>query len=140
MREIRVVLADDHGILRAGVRAILEGIEGVVIVAEAGDGLQALALVEIHRPDVLITDISMPGLDGLDLASRVANDWPQTRVLVLSMHADSAYATRAMASGAAGYILKDAGPGERGAGRGRLADFEAARERADQGKMEHRRP
>ena len=112
MDEIRIILADDHGLLRAGVRSILEGIKGVVVVAEASDGQQALALVEVHQPNLLVTDISMPGLDGLELASRVTRDWPKTRVLVLSMHADSAYATKAMASGAAGYLLKDARPEE----------------------------
>lgn len=112
MDEIRIVLADDHGIVRAGVRSILEEIAGVVVVAEAADGRQALALVEAHRPDVLMTDISMPGLDGLELASCVTSEWPETRVLILSMHADRAYATKAMASGAVGYLLKDAGPDE----------------------------
>jgi DNA-binding NarL/FixJ family response regulator len=112
MDEIRILLADDHSLLRAGVRALLEEVEGFVVVAEAADGQQALALVETHRPHVLVTDISMPDLDGLELASRVTRAWPETRVLVLSMFADRAYATKAMASGAAGYLLKDALPAE----------------------------
>ncbi len=109
MEKIRVVLADDHSFVRAGVRAILEEIEDVMVVAEAADGQQALALVESHRPNVLVTDISMPILDGVELASRVPAASPTTRVLVLSMHADRPYATKAMAAGAAGYLLKDAG-------------------------------
>ncbi len=114
MSEIRVILADDHAILRSGVRAILEGIPEVTVVAEAGNGEQALKAIAEHKPDVLLTDISMPGMSGLELASRVADEWPDTRVLVLSMHADKEYATKAMALGTAGYILKDANPDELG--------------------------
>ncbi len=112
MGTIRVVLADDHAVVRHGVRSLLEAAPDIEIVAEAGDGHQALALVEAHRPDVLVTDIAMPGLTGLELAEHVARDFPQTRVLVLSMHQEKAYATRALAAGAAGYLLKDAGADE----------------------------
>ncbi len=109
MEKIRVVLADDHSFVRAGVRSILEEMGDVAVVAEAADGQQALALVEAHQPDLLLTDISMPGLDGVELASRVPAVSPETRVLVLSMHADRPYATKAIAAGAAGYVVKDAG-------------------------------
>jgi DNA-binding NarL/FixJ family response regulator len=112
MDAIRVVLADDHGFLRVGVRSLLEEATGIEVVAEASDGQEALALVAAHRPDVLVTDISMPCLDGLELAGRVARDHPETKVLILSMHKEKAYATRALGSGAAGYLLKEAGAAE----------------------------
>jgi DNA-binding NarL/FixJ family response regulator len=101
MGTIRVVLADDHAVVRRGVRSLLEAPD-IEVVAEAGDGHQALAAVAAHRPDVLMTDIAMPGMTGLELAERVARDFPPTRVLILSMHKDKAYATRALAAGAAG--------------------------------------
>jgi DNA-binding NarL/FixJ family response regulator len=112
MGTIRVVLADDHAVVRHGVRSLLEAAPDIEIVAEAGEGHQALALVTAHRPDVLVTDIAMPGLTGLELVECVVRDFPQTRVLVLSMHQEKAYATRALAAGAAGYLLKDAGAAE----------------------------
>jgi DNA-binding NarL/FixJ family response regulator len=112
MGTIRVVLADDHTVVRRGMRSLLEQAGDIEIVAEAADGHQALASIEANRPDVLVTDISMPGLTGIELAERVVRDYPQTRVLILSMHNDKAYATKALASGAAGYLLKDAGAAE----------------------------
>jgi DNA-binding NarL/FixJ family response regulator len=112
MGTIRVVLADDHPVVRRGVRALLQEAPDIEVVAEAADGHQALASVEAKRPDVLVTDIAMPGLTGLELAKRVARDFPQTRVLILSMHKEKEYATRALAAGADGYLLKDAGDAE----------------------------
>lgn len=112
MSVIRVILADDHALARAGIRALLAPIAGVQILAEAADGLQALDLVRALRPDLLVADISMPGLSGLDLTERVAATVPGTRTLILSMHADRAYALRALQAGAAGYLLKDAGAAE----------------------------
>ena len=112
MGAIRVVLADDHAVVRRGVRALLQEAPDIEVVAEAADGHQALASVEAKRPDVLVTDIAMPGLTGLELAKRVARDFPQTRVLILSMHKEKEYATRALAAGAGGYLLKDAGDAE----------------------------
>jgi DNA-binding NarL/FixJ family response regulator len=108
MSAIRVILADDHPVVRLGVRSLLELAADIAVVAEAANGLQALALVESHTPDVLLTDISMPGLSGLELAVCVSRVCPQTRVLILSMHREKEYATRALACGAAGYVLKDA--------------------------------
>jgi DNA-binding NarL/FixJ family response regulator len=108
MGTIRVVLADDHAVVRRGVRSLLEAAPDIEVVAEAGAGHEALAAVAAHRPDVLVTDIAMPGLTGLELAERVARDFPATRVLILSMHEEKAYATRALALGAAGYLLKNA--------------------------------
>jgi DNA-binding NarL/FixJ family response regulator len=114
MNKIRVVLADDHAIVRVGVRALLEEIKEIEVVAEAGDGHQALDLVESLQPDVLVTDIAMPGISGLELAELVARDHSTTRVLILSMHKEKAFATRALASGAAGYLVKEAASSELG--------------------------
>ena len=112
MSTIRVVLADDHALARRGVRSLLTEAGDIEIVAEAADGVTALTLVETHRPDVLVTDIEMPGLGGLELTERVFRDWPATKVLIISMHKGKEYATKAITSGAAGYLLKDAGASE----------------------------
>jgi DNA-binding NarL/FixJ family response regulator len=107
METIRVLIADDHTLVRAGIRALLQGLEGVEVVAEAGDGREALALVEALRPDVLVTDIAMPHVSGLELAARVSQEHATTRVLILSMYAFEEYASRALQAGVAGYLLKD---------------------------------
>jgi DNA-binding NarL/FixJ family response regulator len=85
---MRLILADDHTLFREGVRSLLGKIEGVVIVAESGDGRDALEQIERHRPDVAIVDITMPGLNGLEVAARAGRASPKTRVLILSMHAN----------------------------------------------------
>jgi DNA-binding NarL/FixJ family response regulator len=107
MNSIRVLLADDHTILRAGIRSLLDEVEGIEVVAEAANGLEALALVDAHRPDILLADIAMPGLSGLELAARVARDYPETKVIILTMHKDEEYVRRSLNVGAAGYLLKD---------------------------------
>ena len=112
MRTARILIADDHTLVRAGIRALLQGLEGVEVVAEAGDGREAMALAELHRPDVLVTDIAMPHVGGLELAGRVARELPEARVIILSMHANEEYASRALQAGAAGYLLKDSGLAE----------------------------
>ncbi len=112
METIRVLIADDHTLVRAGIRALLQGLEGVEVVAEAGDGREAMALAEVHRPDVLVTDIAMPHVSGLELAGRVARELPEARVIILSMHGNEEYANRALQAGAAGYLLKDSGLAE----------------------------
>ena len=112
METIRVILADDHAVVRRGVRALLEEAPDIEVVAEAADGHQALALVEDKKPHLLVTDISMPGMTGLELASHITRDFPSTRVLILSMHKEKEYATKALAAGAGGYLLKDAGDAE----------------------------
>ncbi len=104
---MRALLADDHGIVRRWLRSILED-AGIVVVGEAADGLEALRLTEEHRPDILILDIGMPKLNGLDLAARVHKLDPAPRVVILSMHADESYILRALAAGARAYLLKDA--------------------------------
>ena len=106
MTAIRVMLADDHALFRAGIRALLESIPGVVIVGEAGDGHEALRMVAEFRPDIVLLDVSLPGLNGIEVAERV-RDTPGTRVLILSMFANEEYVLRSLRAGAAGYLLKD---------------------------------
>ena len=112
MKPIRVLLADDHTILRAGLRVLLGNMPALEIVGEASSGEEALVLIETLRPDVLLCDISMPGLSGLDVAEQVARDFPGTRTIILSMHSEKQYAVRALQAGAVGYLLKDAGAAE----------------------------
>ena len=108
METIRVLLADDHRLVRAAIRTLLEKISGVEIVGEAGDGGEAMRLVEKHQPDVLLTDIEMPGLNGLEVTQRVAETFPKVRVIVLSMYSDEEHLYLALRAGAAGYLLKSA--------------------------------
>jgi DNA-binding NarL/FixJ family response regulator len=108
VESIRVLLADDHALVRAGIRRLLESLPDVQVVAETGDGRTALQLIETYEPDVALLDISMPELNGLDTAVRVVREHPLVRVIILSMHASEEYVLRALASGVAGYMLKDA--------------------------------
>jgi DNA-binding NarL/FixJ family response regulator len=112
MSAIRVVLADDHTLVRAGIRSLLESIEGVEVVGEAGDGRETLELITRHRPDVALLDIGMPGLNGIEVAKRTAQQSPRTKVIMLSMHADTIYLNQALRAGAAGYLLKGAAVAE----------------------------
>ena len=112
MKPIRVVLADDHALVRAGIHALLSSLEGVEVVGEAGDGRQALHQVEINQPDIILMDVSMPEMNGLDAVAKITRDFPQVRVIILSMHANEEYVIQALRSGAAGYLLKDAGIAE----------------------------
>jgi DNA-binding NarL/FixJ family response regulator len=105
---IRVLLADDHNLFRAGFRALLEKIGEIQVVAEAGDGRQALSLIEEHQPDVVLMDIAMPELNGIEVTARVAKKFPSVRVVLLSMHSNEEYVRQAVRAGAAGYILKGA--------------------------------
>ena len=104
---MRVLLADDHGIVRRGLRSILED-AGHTVVAEAADGLEATRLFEEHRPDLLILDIGMPKLSGIEVAARAQKLDKPPAVIVLSMHSDESYIIRALAAGARAYLLKDA--------------------------------
>lgn len=108
----RVVLADDHLIVRQGLRALLEATEGFDVVAEASDGLEAVAAVEREEPDVIILDLSMPDLSGLEALRRIKDKKPQTKVLVLSMHSTSEYVRAALRAGADGYVVKGSGIGD----------------------------
>jgi DNA-binding NarL/FixJ family response regulator len=104
---IRVLLADDHNLVRAGVRKILEGRPDLEVVGEAGDGVAALRALEDVAPDVLVLDLTMPGLDGFEVLRRARAIRGGLRILVLSMHASHAHVARAIREGADGYLLKD---------------------------------
>src|SRR5262249_30151896 len=108
MTSMRVVLADDHTLFRAGLRALLEKLPDVQVVAEVRDGREAVHLVETHHPDLVLMDIAMPGLNGLEATRRLVQACPAIRVLILSMHKSEEYVWQALWAGAAGYLLKDA--------------------------------
>jgi DNA-binding NarL/FixJ family response regulator len=112
MDTIRLLLADDHRLMRAGLRALLQSLAHVQVVAEAGNGYEALQLAEQHQPDIVIMDIGMEGLNGLEATARMAKLTPAPRVIVLSMHANEEYVRRALQAGATGYLLKGAEPSE----------------------------
>src|ERR1043166_2909 len=103
-----VVLADDHPIVRAGIRAELEKISGVNVAAEAEDGRQALELIKQHQPNVVFMDISMRGLNGLEATARITREFPNVRVIILSMHENEEDFWQALKAGASGYLLKKA--------------------------------
>lgn len=105
---IQVVLADDHELVRAGLRALLSGMKGVQVMAEVSDGNELLALLESVQPDVVITDLTMPGMDGLTAIGRIRQLYPAMKIVVVSMHEDATAIKRAVANGANGYVRKDA--------------------------------
>jgi DNA-binding NarL/FixJ family response regulator len=112
MNATRVLIAEDHALVRAGFRALLSSCPGVQVVAETGDGRQALRLAQEMQPDVILMDISMPGLNGLEATARVVSEHPKIRVIILSMHADEEYVLQALRAGASGYLLKDSDAAE----------------------------
>jgi DNA-binding NarL/FixJ family response regulator len=103
-----VVLADDHQVVRHGLRALLDAEADLSVVGEAADGLETLALVERIKPTVLVADLAMPGLSGLDVTREARRRSPETRTVILSMYADEAYVLEALNNGAYGYVMKDA--------------------------------
>jgi DNA-binding NarL/FixJ family response regulator len=105
---IRVVLVDDHALVRAGIRALLERLPGIEVVAEADNGREALQLIKKSAPNLILLDISMAGLGGLEALPRIVKDFPSVKVLILSGHANEEYVLRALRCGAAGYMLKEA--------------------------------
>lgn len=109
---VRIILADDHDLVRSGIKALLSMIEGVEVIAEARDGAELIALVDSLMPDVVMTDISMPGMDGITAISRIHARHPRARLLVLSMYDTVDFVKRAVANGACGYLMKDAPPFE----------------------------
>jgi DNA-binding NarL/FixJ family response regulator len=111
-KPIRVILADDHDLVRSGIKALLTMVDGVEVIAEARDGRELITLVESLDPDVVMTDISMPGMDGIAAISEIHSKYPQVRLLVLSMYDTVDFVKRAVASGACGYLMKDAPPFE----------------------------
>jgi two-component system response regulator NreC len=104
---IRIVLADDHTLVREGLRKILEAQPGWHVVGEAADGREAVRLTLDRKPDIAILDLAMPQLSGVDAIQQIGRRLPSVRILVLSMHADEVYVTRALKAGAHGYLLKD---------------------------------
>lgn len=102
-----ILLADDHNIVRQGLRAILQSEPHFHLVGEASDGIEAVRLAERLKPDVLITDVMMPGLNGLEVARQVSRSLPNTRIIILSMYTNDAYVIEALKNGALGYVLKD---------------------------------
>jgi two-component system response regulator NreC len=132
---ISIVLADDHPLVRSGLRGALEAEPGFSIVAETGDGLEGVRLVERHQPDVLVLDLMMPGLSGLDALPIVRQRSPGTRAVVLSMYANEDFVLKALKNGAVAYVLKGCDPADaveavRRAADGRLYLSPALSERA----------
>lgn len=107
MNPVRIVLADDHTIVRNGLRAVLERQPDFAVVGEAGNGREAIETVARERPDIVILDIAMPTLNGIEAARRISAEHPKTAVMILSMHADESYILKALRSGARAYLLKD---------------------------------
>lgn len=112
MIPLRLVLADDHALVRAGIRLLLEAMPSIEVVGEAGDGHEALVLASTTRPDILLVDIAMRGPNGLETAARVRKELPKVKVIILSMHANEEYVLQALQAGAAGYLLKDSAAAE----------------------------
>lgn len=112
MKTVRILLVDDHALVRAGLRSLLEDIEGLQVVGEAHDGREAADAIGVHRPDIVLMDISMPGLNGLDATRRIVKEYPSVRVIVLSMHANETHVLQGLRAGALGYVLKGSAPRE----------------------------
>ncbi len=122
---MRTLLADDHALVRAGFRALIQKIDGVEVIAEAADGHTALRLIRELMPDIAFVDISMPGMNGLEVTARALKQCPATRIIILSMHADAEYVLQALRSGAMGYVLKDS----------KITELELAIKAVSKGKM-----
>ncbi|MBX3327499.1 MAG: response regulator transcription factor [Nitrospira sp.] len=108
MSDLRVMIVEDHALVRAGMRALLQKISGIEVVADVGDGVEAVKAVERDAPDLVLMDIAMPGLNGLDATARIMKESSTTRVILLSMYANEEYLRQALQVGASGYLLKGA--------------------------------
>lgn len=108
MKPRRLLLVEDHAIVRAGLRALLESLEGIAIIGEASDGREALRKVRLFKPDIVLTDLSMPGLNGIEVVERIKKDHSQIHVIVLSMYTGEEFVSRALRAGADGYLVKNA--------------------------------
>jgi DNA-binding NarL/FixJ family response regulator len=106
---IQVVLADDHHVVRAGLRSLLNGMKDVTVVAEVADGRELIKVLETIRPDVVVTDIAMPGMDGITAIEQIRGLHPTLRIIILSMHQSADIVKKAVAAGANGFVRKDAG-------------------------------
>jgi len=107
MDKIRVLLADDHGIVRNGIKSLFNDVDEIEIVGECADGEETIEKIKELSPDVLITDIEMPKLSGIEVTEIVRKDFPKTNILILSMHDDEEYVVKAIEAGAIGYLSKD---------------------------------
>jgi DNA-binding NarL/FixJ family response regulator len=107
MNQTRILLADDHTVMRAGLRLLLERQPDMVVIGEAADGRQAVALAEADKPDVAVIDIGMPNLNGIEATRQIVEKQPEIAVVILSMHSDESYVMRALKAGAKAYLLKD---------------------------------
>lgn len=108
MNPVSLIIADDHALIRQGLRALLEKIDGVTVLSDVGDGRQAVEMAKAERPDIVLMDIAMPGLNGLEALIQLKRECPDTKVIMLSMYAAQEYFEQAMDAGASGYLLKDA--------------------------------
>lgn len=114
MTKIKVLLADDHEIVRGGLRALIDTMPDAQVIAEAGNGAEAVALARKLQPDVALLDIAMPQLNGIEATARIVQECVKTRVVILSMHTSAPYVTAAVRAGALGYVIKDAAVDELG--------------------------
>ena len=112
MKPTLVLMADDHSLIRIGVRTLVEQLGGMEVVGEASDGRMALEMIKKHYPDLVLMDIGMAGMNGLEATARVTKDFPGVKVIILSMHATEEYVWQALRAGACGYLLKDSGLSE----------------------------
>lgn len=112
MTALRILIADDHTLVRAGFRSLLEKLPDCAVVAEVGDGREALRLAAQLQPDVVLMDVKMPALNGLEATARISRDYPNVRVVLLSMYTNEEYVLQALRAGAVGYLLKDAATAE----------------------------
>ena len=109
---IRILIVDDHAVVRSGLRLLLEREDDLEAIGEAGDGKQAVQMARVLKPDIVLLDVVMPGSSGIDAAAEIRIESPDSRILMLSMQDDPTYVRQAFASGAAGYVLKDAADAE----------------------------
>jgi len=107
MRRIRILIADDHKLMRSGLRLLIEQQSDLSVIGEAGDGRETVSLSKSQRPDVVVMDISMPNLNGIEAAHQITQEHPEIGVVILSMHSDESYVLRALKAGVKGYLLKD---------------------------------
>src|SRR6185295_15336917 len=104
---IKILLADDHKLMRQGLRSLLEKEADFSVIAEAGDGRETLKLVKRLKPNVVIMDVTMPGLNGIEATRRIYNEWPEVKIVALTVHSDKNYLTGMLSAGTSGYLLKD---------------------------------
>jgi DNA-binding NarL/FixJ family response regulator len=112
MKAIKVILVDDHSLVRAGIRSLILNIPGVEVIGEADNGRDAIKLIDDLNPDLVLLDIAMPELNGLEVVARISKEYSDTKVIILSMHTNEEYVVQALRSGSSGYLLKDAAPNE----------------------------